>query len=98
MTLPEKLSPGGTGTRTRSGAACCGTFAPNKIFFGLLCSSEGFLLSSPVYKSFNHDLESLMTAKCLKLWACNMAQALCEEHLVVAKTEAREQAEEPEKG
>ena len=44
-------------TRRRSGAAWA--FCPKtKFFFGSLWSPEGFLLPSPVYKSFNHGLES----------------------------------------
>ena len=33
MTLPEKLSPGGTGTTRRSGLNAVGHLPPNKVFF-----------------------------------------------------------------
>ena len=57
----EKLSPGGTGTTRRSGAACCTWgICPKTKFFWSLWSSESFLLPSPDYKSFNHGLESLL--------------------------------------
>ena len=38
------------------------------------------------------------TAKCVKLWACNMAQTLHLKRLVIVKTKATEQAEKPENG
>ena len=95
MILPEKLSPGGTRTRRRSGAACCATFAQKQSYLDHCGRHKAFFRPHLSIKA--STMVGISTAKCLKLWAFNMDQTLCEQHLVVAKTKATEQAEKPEK-
>ena len=94
MTLPEKLSPGGNGTRT---SCMLWGICPKQSFFYHCGLRKTICFAALTCLQKLQQLSWVSTAKCSKLWACNMAQTPYEQHLVVAKTKATEQAEKPEK-